>query len=36
LIDPDIRTLSMPNVRWANAVVVFDEAHNIEVGRFYR
>ena len=30
LLDPDTRTNTLAEINWSNAVVIFDEAHNLE------
>jgi len=30
LLDPDTRTNTLSEINWSNAVVIFDEAHNLE------
>ena len=30
LLDPDTRTNTLAEINWSNAIVIFDEAHNLE------
>ncbi len=34
LLDPGTRRTMADSINWSNAVVIFDEAHNVEVGPF--